>query len=282
MAHAALERSCGDWVRCGPATGGVQLLQAWFAGAAYARHRHDTYAIGVTDSGVQCFGYRGASHASTPGEALVLHPDEPHDGYAGTGQGFGYRIVYVEPALVAEAARATTGRACALPFVRRPVMRSVPLARAVDAAFAFESAPLAAEEVVMGLSEALLTEAGTAPRTPRVDHAAVGRARELLDGTLDRVVASAELERASGLSRFELSRQFRASLGTSPYRYSLMRRLESVRGRLGEGPTIDLALEAGFADQAHFTRLFKSAFGVTPGRYAAMKKRGTRLVLESV
>jgi AraC-like DNA-binding protein len=115
-----------------------------------------------------------------------------------------------------------------------------------------------------------------------VDEAAVERARELLDGTLDRVVASAELERASGLSRFELSRQFRASLGTSPYRYSLMRRLESVRGRLGEGPTIDLALEAGFADQAHFTRLFKSAFGVTPGRYAAMKKRGTRLVLESV
>src|SRR6185436_14774828 len=109
MAHGPLERSCGDWVRCGPAVAGVQLLQAWFAGAAYARHRHDTYAIGVTDSGVQCFGYRGGSHASTPGEVLVLHPDEPHDGYAGTGQGFGYRIVYLEPALVSEAARAAAG-----------------------------------------------------------------------------------------------------------------------------------------------------------------------------
>ena len=46
-----LERSCGtgDWVRGrGPACG-VELLRAWFGGRAYARHRHDTYAIGVTE-----------------------------------------------------------------------------------------------------------------------------------------------------------------------------------------------------------------------------------------
>ena len=275
MAHGPLERSCGDWVRCGPAAGGVQLLQAWFAGVAYARHRHDTYAIGVTDSGVQCFGYRGASHASTPGEALVLHPDEPHDGYAGTGQGFGYRIVYVEPALVAEAARAATGRACALPFVRRPVLRSRRLVQAIDGAFASDPAPLAADNIVLRLAEALLAEAGTAQRAPRLDAAAVDRARQLLDGAIGRIVRSAELEAASGHSRFELARQFRAKLGTSPYRYSLMRRLEFVRARLNAGrPTADLALEAGFADQAHFARLFKGAFGVTPGRYARLAHNG--------
>jgi AraC-like DNA-binding protein len=90
-------------------------------------------------------------------------------------------------------------------------------------------------------------------------------------------VRSVELEAASGLSRFELARHFRAKLGTSPYRYSLMRRLDFVRKRLGAGrSTADLALEAGFADQAHFGRFFKKAFGVTPGRYAAMKSRGAR------
>ncbi|HEV7478399.1 MAG TPA: helix-turn-helix domain-containing protein, partial [Burkholderiales bacterium] len=63
--------------------------------------------------------------------------------------------------------------------------------------------------------------------------------------------------------------------GTSPYRYSLMRRLEFVRARLNAGrPTADLALEAGFADQAHFARLFKGAFGVTPGRYARLAQNG--------
>jgi AraC-like DNA-binding protein len=275
MARGSLERSCGDWVRRGVAAGGVQVLQAWFAGAAYDRHRHDTYAIGVTDSGVQCFGYRGASHAGTPGDVLVLHPDEPHDGYAGDALGFGYRIVYVEPARVAEALRCATGRACALPFVRRPVLRSPRLARAIDAAFRAEADSLAIDDVVLRLSEALLEEAGGRAAAPRVDDAAVERARQLLDAALGRVVRTPELEAAAGLSRFDLARQFRARLGTSPYRYSLLRRLEWVRERLGTRPTVDLALEAGFSDQAHFTRLFKRACGLTPARYAAMTKRGS-------
>ena len=74
-------------IRCGRAAGGIQLLSAWFAGAAFARHRHDTYAIGLTDSGVQSFSYRGSVCSSTAGEVAVLHPDEPHDGYAGTDEG---------------------------------------------------------------------------------------------------------------------------------------------------------------------------------------------------
>jgi AraC-like DNA-binding protein len=31
-----------------------------------------------------------------------------------------------------------------------------------------------------------------------------------------------------------------------------------------------VALSVGFADQPHFTRMFKSAYGVTPGRYARL------------
>jgi AraC-like DNA-binding protein len=55
-----------------------------------------------------------------------------------------------------------------------------------------------------------------------------------------------------------------------------MRRLEFARGRLARvQSTVNLALDAGFADQAHFTRLFKATFGLTPARYAALRNRGT-------
>ena len=50
---------------------GVELFSAWFSGAAYARHRHDTYAVGVTDRGVQVFDYRGSAHASRAGRWLT-------------------------------------------------------------------------------------------------------------------------------------------------------------------------------------------------------------------
>lgn len=271
-AGEGLERSCGagDWVRGRAPVGGVELLRAWFGGRAYARHRHDTYAIGVTEAGVQVFDYRGRVERSTPGEVVVLHPDEAHDGRPGDEAGFGYRIVYVEPARIAAAARAIRGHAAPLPFVREPVSRSSTLARAVTAAFRVASEPLALDALVLRLAEGLVEgDPDSQPvGAPRLDQAALDRARAFLDGRRA-IVRSAELESVTGLSRYELARQFRVRYGTSPYRYSLMRRLDFARGRLRGGtPLADLALAAGFADQAHFTRMFKAAYGLTPARYA--------------
>src|SRR5260221_10089519 len=118
LAGGGLERSCGqgDWVRGRGPIGGVELLRARLSGRAYPNHRHDTYAIGVTEVGVQTFDYRGKVENSLPGQVTVLHPDELHDGRAGAEGGFGYRIIYVEPARIADAARAITGRPTSLPF----------------------------------------------------------------------------------------------------------------------------------------------------------------------
>jgi AraC-like DNA-binding protein len=50
-----------------------------------------------------------------------------------------------------------------------------------------------------------------------------------------------------------------------------MRRLNFARDQLRGGmPLAELALASGFADQPHLTRMFRSAFGVTPGRYARL------------
>ena len=276
-AGEGLERSCGahDWVRGRGPVGGVELLRAWFGGRAFARHRHDTYAIGVTEAGVQVFDYRGRVERSTPGQVMVLHPDEAHDGRAGGEDGFGYRIVYVEPARIAAAVRALRGRAGPLPFAREPVSRNSTLARAVTAAFRVAPEPLALDALVLRLAEGLVESDPDSPPAgaPRLDQPALDRARVFLDGRRA-IVRSTELESVTGLSRYELARQFRARYGTSPYRYSLLRRLDFARGRLRRGaPLADLALAAGFADQAHFTRMFKSAYGMTPGRYIWLLRR---------
>jgi len=252
--------------------GGVELLQAWFGGRGFARHRHDTYAIGVTEAGLQMFDYRGRLERSGPGDVVVLHPDEAHDGRAGGAEGFGYRIVYVEPARIAAAVRAIRGRPAPLPFARETVSRNPTLARAVIAAFRAEPEPLALDALVLRLAEGLVEGEDGRPlaTSRRLDHAALDRARACLEGRRA-IVRSAELEAVTGLSRYELARQFRDRYGTSPYRYSLMRRLDFARHRLHAAtPLADLALAAGFADQAHFTRMFRSAYGVTPGRYARL------------
>jgi AraC-like DNA-binding protein len=270
-AHAGLEGSCGDWVRSRGPVDGVELLQAGFSGRGFAPHRHDTYGISVTDFGVQAFDYRGSVERSLPGQVTVLHPDEQHDGRAGTDGGFGYHIVYVAPARIATALHGITGRPTPLPFVRQPVAVSPALARAVADAFDSDLEPLARDGLIVRLAEGLLSADSSLARISRrtrLDMLALARARELLDERRS-VVRSAELEAVTGLSRFELARQFRLAYGTSPYRYSVLRRLDFARHRLRHGdPLVQTAIDAGFADQAHFSRIFKVTYGMPPGRYA--------------
>ena len=129
---AAIESLCKpDQMLSTQASTGVQFLEAWFAGEAYENHRHDSYAIGITDSGVQCYDYRGATQSSTPGSMMVLHPDEMHNGRAGSSEGFGYRMLYVEPVLIADAVRHITGRYCPLPFVKDSIFDNPYLKQAV-------------------------------------------------------------------------------------------------------------------------------------------------------
>ena len=276
-----LERSCvrgnaDDWIAIAPEhqqSCDVQRIEARFAGHGYDPHRHDTYSLGFTLSGVQSFDYRGARRDSVAGRAIVLHPDELHDGRAGTETGFRYRMLYIEPYRVRKALGA---RASSLPFVKDGISSDPMLLAAVRAALEHLSRPLESlelDQVVLELSDALLRldpSAGSrrgSVATPFSERA-TETARELLEAEAVRGVDSEELERATGIERHELCRLFRRQLGTSPYRYLTLRRLARARERIALGEALgDVALACGFSDQAHMTRAFGRAYGVAPGRW---------------
>jgi AraC-like DNA-binding protein len=149
------------------------------------------------------------------------------------------------------------------------------LSAAIMGAFASTREPLAIDRLVMQLAEGLLEadlSCGRATRPRHLDVVALRRARRYLDDQKTRVVRSSELEEVTGLTRYDLARQFRTLCGTSPYHYALMRRLDVAREQLAQGrPLVEVAIVAGFADQAHFTRTFKATFGITPARYRALR-----------
>jgi AraC-like DNA-binding protein len=274
---SGLERSCkppsGDWIRHAPAARGFERIEAFFSGHGFDPHCHDTYAIGYTLLGVQAFRYRGAAQHSIPGQVFVLHPDELHDGHAGSEAGFRYRIAYIEPALIQEVLGAKRG---ALPFVRAAVSSNARLRTAILPALEDLARPLEElqrDQLILDLAEALAAaDPSAGPRPSPARHwPAVTRARALMADRLEGGVASRELEAATGLSRYDLARQFRACLGTSPYRYLTLRRLDRARGLIRQGlPLAEAAAASGFADQSHMTRHFKQAYGLPPGRWASM------------
>ena len=111
-------------------------------------------------------------------------------------------------------------------------------------------------------------ESSCSAATEKVDAPAVEGTREFPSGIYERQSAARELERVGGLSRYELVRQFRRRCGTSPYHYSVMRRLDRSRRLIGQSAGLAAtAADCGFADQAHFSRTFKAVYGITPGQY---------------
>lgn len=77
-----------------------------------------------------------------------------------------------------------------------------------------------------------------------------------------------QLAQQARLSRYQLIRAFRTATGMTPHAYQLNLRIIQARVSLlaGEAPAA-LAQRLGFADQAHFQRVFKAHVGITPGRY---------------
>ncbi|WP_117194140.1 AraC family transcriptional regulator [Rhizobium terrae] len=286
---AGLERSCTDrgdakgerrpacdGIVEAPSSHGIERIEARFRGNGFSPHRHDTYAIGLTLSGVQTFHYRGAARVSLPGNVIVLHPDEVHDGAAGTDAGLVYRMLYLPPERLIEAAGGSRG----LPFVPDPIITDADLHLSVtDALENLETEPqdLLLDDLIARFSEGLWRHADGrgAPSDRALARDAVLRCRDYLQDNFGREVSSEELEAVSGFDRYTTARHFRRFLGTSPHRYLVMRRLDRAKAALAEGAGLaEAAADAGFADQAHFTRHFKKTFGMTPGRWVALRRAG--------
>jgi AraC family transcriptional regulator len=79
----------------------------------------------------------------------------------------------------------------------------------------------------------------------------------------------------AGVHPTRLLRTFRRYHKMTIANFIRQRRVEKARGEIASGkPLSMIALDAGFADQSHFTRSFKQAFGETPGEFArSMKAR---------
>ena len=84
-----------------------------------------------------------------------------------------------------------------------------------------------------------------------------------------------DLAALAGVHASHLLRTFRRHHGMTVANYARRRRIERARAEIATStrPLAMIALDAGFSDQSHFTRVFRAAFGETPGQYARSLRR---------
>tara|TARA_R110002072_G_scaffold76065_7_gene178711 strand:- start:1387 stop:2394 length:1008 start_codon:yes stop_codon:yes gene_type:complete len=106
---------------------------------------------------------------------------------------------------------------------------------------------------------------------PEVRNAKLLMAMQIMENNLEDPLAPDEIAGVVALSTRQLERLFAKYLHTSPKRYYLHLRLEKARNLLRQTDlsVTDVCVACGFRSLSHFSKSYRSAFGIPPGMEAS-------------
>lgn len=127
---------------------------------------------------------------------------------------------------------------------------------------------LLAELFAAGAEGGGTTLSGRGGLTP----AQLARVTRHIEANLAARIPIEDLAAVAGLSPSWFAHAFKTSTGLPPGRWQMRARIDRAAALLTDGqPPAAVAAEAGFADQAHLTRAFRAARGITPAAFRRQK-----------
>ena len=251
---------------------GVELYRAHIVHHTFEPHTHDAYGFGVIEQGVERFRYKGSDHLAPSDSIVFMHPDVLHTGRAETDGGWRYRMIYIDPTVLADIA-GDAGWWFDETVVERDRPRAKHLTRLLKALWQVQD-PLVFDGLLSQLVEGL---SPYARRQSSAQHQSERRFANVIDymqAHLGERIVLEDLASVAGLSPFHFLRQFQAQYHVTPHQMLMARRLYAAKQWLAQGVALaQVAAQAGLTDQSHLTRAFTQRYGVTPGRYQAQVTR---------
>jgi len=227
----------------------------------YAPHSHESFSIGVITGGRSTYVTCDTQREVSAGTTVLMNPGVVHTCNPIEGEPWSYLMLFVDlPWLQARGFTLPTATCSMSPVLYGRLLEV--FAALFDDRTADREACLA--EFFTALPGDLDDEPSQPTQVnPRLDAAAAFiRAHRLDSLSLEDICA------AVGLSRAYLIRAFGQRFGLTPHGYLLDQRVQHARAQLRRGRAIaEVAVEAGFADQAHLQRAFKQHLATTPGHY---------------
>jgi AraC-like DNA-binding protein len=241
--------------------------------ACYAKHSHETFSIGAVTGGRSVYLNRHAREWIGAGAVVMMNPDDVHACNPVAGERWAYRMLHVDVAWL-------TRLQHDLGFSANHAFRAFSQIMTLDEAL-FDGLNQLYAILVDGDADTLRKESAAITFFSEVQHRLnpsaladhdasrqLTRAAEFIAENCTRSLKLEDVCEAAELSASHLIRAFKQRYGMTPHAYLINRRIQFSRAQLRRGRVIaDVALDAGFADQAHLQRTFKRLVAATPGQY---------------
>ncbi|AEA69611.1 AraC family transcriptional regulator [Pseudomonas brassicacearum subsp. neoaurantiaca] len=239
----------------------------------YSRHSHDHFSIGAITAGRSTYIHERSNFQVESGTVVLMNPGDVHACNPIDDQPWSYVMLYVDTQWLRDLQR-RIGFDESLDFQgfatthSRDVELFAALGRLyeqlVDEQLDTHHKHAATEAFFIDLQQRL----NPAGRPDRGSHPGLMRAAQFIHDHCSEALKLEDICTAAQLSPSYLSRAFKRHYGMTPHAFLVNRRIQFARRQLREGKLIaDVALDSGFADQAHFQRAFKQHLAATPGQY---------------
>lgn len=239
----------------------------------YAKHSHDVFSIGAITHGQSTYLHGKTSQTVSQGTVVLMNPGEVHACNPILDQPWSYLMLYVDSLWLGALQQELMGASQAHFQPLAAISSTDPeLFQGLLALYGTLTDPqldnLLKHCAAVTFFTLVQQRLGDAPRalprpTPRVDLAA-----RYIDKHFAQPIRLDDICSAANLSASYLIRAFEQRFHMTPHAYLINQRILHARNQLKRGRLIaEVALETGFADQAHFQREFKKHLAATPGQY---------------
>jgi AraC-like DNA-binding protein len=231
---------------------------------AYKDHLHEELSIGYIEKGASILHVNGTDYHIEEGEAIIIYPYVSHKCQPLDVSQWEFTMIYIMNAFYEEMFK-HLGTKKAIGIKKLGISELAQIKSLADILKSDASGFNKEVELISTLIQLLEIEDIAVKFESSKRIMAV---KTYIEENFLKPLSLKAMEENFDINKFILIRNFKNKFNTTPNAYQLQLKINYGKCLLkSSSDIVDIALRAGFYDQAHFTKEFKKAYGITPLQY---------------
>lgn len=255
---------------------GVELVYGHQVTHAFTRHTHRTVGFGLIEHGIRLYQCQGKSYQVEAGQVFIIPPNCEHVCGSVNDQPHTYCLLLVDSEILQASGLISSRAGCSF---KQLVINNGEIYSGMcelRAKLGGAESDLTKKSLLLtvvgnifeGYGQTMFSEVESNPEVSK----AIRKVQNYIETNYAACFSLEDIAQLAHISSYHLLRLFSRIVGIPPHIYQQQVRIRQAKQLLNQGCSIlDTAMNTGFADQSHFSKVFKKMVGITPGEYRLRK-----------